>query len=103
MRQYFYFLSNVNFQEQSVKIKQTEKKKKAILSKEFPLCCHQLLYWLLCFFMVDCFGRMESINVGGVLQEAGMLTQGPAPDPKCKLNTLLMKKKNGFKLNLLKF
>ena len=32
------------------------------------------------------FGRMESINVAGVLQEAGMLTQGPAPDPKCKLN-----------------
>ena len=29
---------------------------------------------------------MESINVAGVLQEAGMLTQGPAPDPKYKLN-----------------
>ena len=29
---------------------------------------------------------MESINVAGILQEAGMLTQGPAPDPKCKLN-----------------
>ena len=24
--------------------------------------------------------------MAGVLQEAGMLTQGPAPDPKCKLN-----------------
>ena len=29
---------------------------------------------------------MESIDVAGALQEAGMLAQGPAPDPKCKLN-----------------
>ena len=24
--------------------------------------------------------------MAGALQEVGMLTQGPAPDPKCKLN-----------------
>ena len=29
---------------------------------------------------------MESIDVDGLLQEAVVLTQGHAPDPKCKLN-----------------
>ena len=28
-------------------------------------------FCILCFFLVDCFGQMESINVNGVLQEAG--------------------------------
>ena len=37
------------------------------------------------FFLVDCFGQMESRNVAGALQ--GILTQGPTPDPKCKLIT----------------
>ena len=32
---------------------------------------------------------MESMDVVGVLQEAGMLTQGPAPGPKCELNVTL--------------
>ena len=37
-----------------------------------------LLGWL--------FGQMESIDVAGVFQEAGMLTYGPAQYPKCMLN-----------------
>ena len=28
-------------------------------------------FWVLCFFLVDCFGQMESINLAGVLQEVG--------------------------------
>ena len=37
------------------------------------------------FFLVDCFGWMESVNVTVVLQEAGDADSGPAPDPRCKL------------------
>ena len=32
------------------------------------------------------FGQMESINGTGACRRQEMLTQGPAPDPKCKLN-----------------
>ena len=31
---------------------------------------------------------MKSMDVGGALQEGGMLTYGPASYPKCKLNIL---------------
>ena len=27
-------------------------------------------FWVFCFFLVDCFALMESINVAGVLQKA---------------------------------
>ena len=36
------------------------------------------------------FGQMESINGTGACRRQEMLTQGPAPDPKCKLNILLL-------------
>ena len=42
-------------------------------------------FWILCFYLVDCFGRMKSINAASVLQEAGHADSRNAPDPNCKL------------------
>ena len=45
-------------------------------------------FWILCFFLVDwAFGinKCSWSLIGG----RELLTQGPAPDPKCKVNILL--------------
>ena len=37
--------------------------------RQYDLLEVQSHFWILYFFLVDCFWRMESINVAGVLQE----------------------------------
>ena len=40
-------------------------------------------FWILCFFPGGLFGRMESINVAGVLQEAADADSRACTRPKC--------------------
>ena len=41
--------------------------------RQYDMICLEVRsnFWILCFFLVDCFGQMESVNVAGVLQETG--------------------------------
>ena len=41
---------------------------------------------IFCFFLDDCFGRWSQWMWLVSCRRQGMLTQGPAPDPKCRLN-----------------
>ena len=61
---------------------------------QFDTICWDLIFFFLDSLLISgqLFRQSESINVTGVIQEAGMLTKGPTPDPKGKLNTLFFLK-----------
>ena len=52
-----------------------------VISWEFDI------FWgFFCFFLVHCLGRWSQWMCLLCNRMRGILTQGPAPDPKCKLN-----------------
>ena len=53
----------------------------SVISWEFDI------FWgFFCFFLVHCLGRWSQWMCLLCNRMRGILTQGPAPDPKCKLN-----------------
>ena len=43
-------------------------------------------FWILCSFLVNCFGGWDQQMWLVSCRRQGMMTQGPAPDLTCKLN-----------------